>query len=81
MAKKSTVDKAEGTGLKFEKTASVVVNVVVTFIETASATWATYGFSKDKIVIGATVGAGISAAWNLALKPLLKKWGWLREDV
>lgn len=57
---------------------NVVVNIVVTFFQAALAVWATSGFALDKLTIGAVVGAGASAVWNLVIKPFLIKKGWLK---
>ena len=57
---------------------NVVVNIVVTFFQAALAVWASSGFKTDKVVIGAVIGAGASAVWNLIVKPFLKKQGWLK---
>lgn len=56
---------------------NVIINIVVTFIEAGFAVWATSGFAIDKLVIGAVVGAGASAVWNLVIKPFLVKRGFL----
>lgn len=55
----------------------ITINMVVTFFQAGLAVWATSGFKSDRIAIGAAVGAGISAVWNIVIKPLLKKWGWM----
>jgi len=56
----------------------VLVNVVVTFFEAGFAVWAAAGFKADNLVIGAVVGAGASAVWNIVFKPLLQKAGFLK---
>lgn len=58
-------------------TLTVVVNIVVTFFEAAIAVWSTNGFSTDKLALGAVIGAGVSAVWNIIIKPILKQHGWL----
>lgn len=57
---------------------TVVVNIVVTFFEAAIAVWSTNGFSTDKLALGAVVGAGVSAVWNIVIKPFLIKKGYLK---
>lgn len=61
-----------------EPFATIATNVVITFLQAAFAAWAVAGFGLDKVVLSGIVGAGASAAWNLALKPALVKIGWLK---
>lgn len=60
-----------------ESTKTILVNMLVTFVQAGGAVWAAAGFATDRVVIGAVVGAGLSAVWNLALKPLLASRGYL----
>jgi hypothetical protein len=64
--------------LFIEPTAKVLTNISVTFIQAGFAAWAASGFSTDKVVLAGVLGAGASAAWNLVLKPILVKYGWLK---
>ena len=57
---------------------NVAVNIIVTFFQAALAVWATSGFALDKLTLGAVVGAGASGVWNLVIKPILVKQGWLK---
>ena len=56
----------------------IVVNIVVTFFQAGFAVWAAAGFKYDNLVIGAVVGAGASAVWNIVIKPLVVKAGYLK---
>ena len=60
-----------------ESTKTIIVNVVVTFVQAGFATWIAMGGAVDKLAIGAVTGAGASAVWNMVLKPLLKDKGYL----
>lgn len=64
--------------MNFESVKTIVTNIVVTFVQAAGAVWVTSGFATDKLAISGAVGAGLSAVWNLVVKPLLKKRGWLK---
>jgi len=55
-----------------------IINIVVTFFEAGFTAWAVAGFALDKIALGAVIGAGISAVWNVILKPLLIKKGYIK---
>jgi hypothetical protein len=57
---------------------TIAINMIVTFFEAGLAVWATTGFTTDKLALGAAIGAGASAAWNIVIKPLLKKIGWMK---
>jgi len=57
---------------------NVVVNIVVTFFQAGIAVWTVSGFALDKLTIGAVVGAGVSAVWNIVIKPFLIKKGYLK---
>lgn len=61
-----------------ESVAKILTNIIVTFFQAGFAVWATSGFNMDKLAIGASVGAGISAVWNILIKPLLKSKGWIK---
>lgn len=52
--------------------------MVVTFVQAGLAAWAVYGFQANKLAIGAFVGAGLSAVWNVILKPFAKSQGWMK---
>ncbi|SIC58472.1 hypothetical protein [Mycobacteroides abscessus] len=58
----------------------VIVNIVVTFIQGASAVVMAAAMSGtvNKLTVGAATAAGLSAVWNLRIKPYLVKEGWLR---
>src|SRR6185503_6048639 len=60
-----------------ESVETIATNMVVTFFQVAFATWTAAGFGLDKVVIASVVGSGTSAVWNVVLKPLLKKIGWI----
>jgi hypothetical protein len=57
---------------------NIIINVAVTFFEAAIAVWFASGMQSDKIAIGAAIGAGVSAVWNIVLKPFLKNYGWIK---
>ena len=61
-----------------EPSAKVLVNIIITFIEAGIAVWSTNGFQTDRLALGAVIGAGVSAVWNLILKPILVHQGWLK---
>lgn len=61
-----------------ESTKTILINIIVTFVQAAGAVWVTSGFATDKLAISGAIGAGLSAVWNLVVKPLFKKWGWLK---
>ena len=61
-----------------ESFSKIALNIVVTFFQAGFAVWAATGFALDKVVIGSAVGAGISAVWNLFIKPFLKTRGWIQ---
>lgn len=67
--------------MKFETIKTIIVNIVVTFVQAGIAVWSISNFSLDKATVGAVAGAGLSAVWNLVLKPLFKQWGWLKTEV
>ena len=72
-----TISNLEKFRLFVEPKSTVITNMIVTFIEAAVATWSATGFAVDKLSVAAAVGAGLSAVWNLVLKPYLVKTGWL----
>lgn len=64
--------------MEFERVKIIVSNIVVTFVQAGFVVWSTSGFKADKLTLGAVVGAGTSAVWNIVLKPVLKKYGYLK---
>lgn len=67
--------------MKFQSIATTLINMVVTFFQGGFAVWAATGFSTDQLAIGAFVAAGLSALWNLIIKPFLVARGWLPKPV
>lgn len=67
--------------MHLQETKVIVTNIVVTFVQGGVAGWIALGGKLDKAGITAFLTAGLSAAWNLALKPKLKEWGWLGKDA
>lgn len=61
-----------------EPTYIIVRNVVVTFLQVAIATWVASGLSTDKVAVSAAIGAGLSAVWNIVVKPVLIHNGYLK---
>ena len=57
---------------------TVVVNMVVTFVQAFLGAWAATGFNLDKVVLAGAVGAAGSLVWNTILKPFLIKRGLLK---
>lgn len=57
---------------------NTVIYMSVTFMEAAGAVFVLQGYKLDKLAIGGCVGAGLSAVWNVILKPYFKKQGWLK---
>ena len=57
---------------------NILINIVITFFQAGLAAWSVTGFSMDKAAIGAVIGAGISAIWNIIVKPFLIKKGYIR---
>ena len=64
--------------MDFETTAKIITNIIVTFVQAGVAVWVASGMGTDKIALGAFVGAGLSAVWNLIIKPFLKSQGWMK---
>jgi len=58
--------------MDIQRTKIIVINVVVTAFQGFLACWAITGNKTDKASLGAAVAAGISVAWNVAIKPLIK---------
>ncbi len=56
---------------------NIAINIIITFFQAGLAAWSVTGFSMDKAAIGAVIGAGISAIWNIIVKPLLIKKGYM----
>lgn len=59
----------------------VIVNIVITFIQSAFGVIlasVVAGNQLNKLTIGAAGAAGLSAVWNLILKPYLIQQGWLK---
>jgi hypothetical protein len=67
--------------MKFETLRTILVNIVVTFVQAGVAVWTLSNFALDKATIGGVIGAGLSAVWNTVLKPVLKKMGYLKTEV
>lgn len=63
--------------MKFQEPKWILRNILVTAVEGFLVAWAATGNKTDKATLGAAVGAGLSAAWNIVLKPALKTIGWL----
>lgn len=57
---------------QLESNKTILVNVVVTFFQTAFAAWAMTNFAVDKLALTGAIGAGVSAVWNIVIKPSLK---------
>lgn len=57
---------------ELESNKTILVNIVVTFFQTAGAAWAVTNFSLDKLTVAGAIGAGLSAVWNIVLKPAFK---------
>ena len=74
-----SLDKFNKFQLFVEPTRKVLTNIVVTFVQAGAATWLATGFATDKIAIGGAIGAGLSAVWNLVIKPFLIQKGWLTK--
>lgn len=51
----------------------ILTNVVVTFVEGFLAAWALSGNDLSKNALVGAGAAGLSAVWNIVLKPRLKK--------
>lgn len=64
-----------------EEAKVIFTNVVVTFIQAGMATWLVSNFALDKATLGAVIGAGASAVWNVVVKPQLKKWGVMKQTL
>lgn len=58
---------------------TVIVNMLVTFVQSFLGAWAATGFNLDKVVIAGAVGAAASLVWNTILKPFMIKKGWLKQ--
>lgn len=54
------------------------INVTVTFVEGFLAAWLITNHSTEKQALIGASAAGLSAVWNLVIKPLLKKQGVIR---
>lgn len=54
------------------------LNILVTFIEGFLAAWLITNHSTEKQALIGAGAAGLSAVWNLAIKPLLKQQGALK---
>lgn len=61
-----------------ESFAVIATNMAVTFTQVAFSAWAVNGFNPDKVVLAGAIGTGASAVWNIVLKPLLVRVGWLK---
>lgn len=66
--------------LFIEPARTVALNVAVTFVQAFIPAWAIAGFSLDKVALSAAGSAGLSAAWNIVLKPLAKQHGFVKAS-
>lgn len=57
---------------QLESNKTILLNVMVTFFQTSFAVWATTNFALDKLALTGAIGAGLSAVWNVVVKPALK---------
>lgn len=57
---------------QLESNKTILMNVVVTFVQAFMAAWATTNFSLDKLTLAGAWGAGLSAVYNLVIKPSAK---------
>lgn len=64
--------------LKLPPFATVILNMVVTFVQAATAAWYITGFKTDKLAVAGAVGAGLSVVWNTIVKPWAVKIGLLK---
>lgn len=79
----SQLTKGESMSLRtfIEPKEKVIVNIVITFIQSAFGVIlasVVAGNQLNKLTIGAAGAAGLSAVWNLILKPYLIQQGWLK---
>lgn len=58
--------------MKFQSAKVIAINVVVTFLEGAGAAWFVTGNQTRKEALVGAGAAGLSAVWNLIVKPFLK---------
>lgn len=59
--------------MKIQITKSVIINVVITFLEAASAFMAVNKWDySNKAVLAGAIGSGVSVVWNSIIKPYLK---------
>jgi hypothetical protein len=54
------------------------MNMAVTFFQAGFAAWGANGFSTDKVILASVIGVAGSAVWNIVIKPILKKTGWMQ---
>lgn len=59
----------------------VAINVVVTFLEAFLPVWALSDHALTQVAVFSAGAAGISAAWNVVVKPFLKSRGILYNKV
>lgn len=52
-----------------------VLNILVTFVEGFLAAWLVTDHATSKVALIGAGAAGLSSAWNLVIKPLLKSQG------
>lgn len=57
---------------QLESNKTILMNVVVTFVQTFMATWAMTNFAVNKLALSGAIGAGLSAVYNLVIKPAAK---------
>lgn len=56
----------------------VIRNIIITFFQVTVSVWVGSGFATDQVALSAAVGAGLSAVWNVYLKPAGIKHGYLK---
>ena len=73
-----TLTNLEKFKLFIEPWGKVATNIVITFVQAGVAVWLASGLSTDNVTIGAVTGAGLSAVWNIIIKPFLVQHGYLK---
>lgn len=56
-------------GLTKAQTQELAIRATVTAVQGFLVAWATAGFSLETSILGAALGAGLSGAYNLVIKP------------
>lgn len=59
--------------MKLQSTKIIIINVVVTFLEGFGAAWLLTGNKLDQTALVGAGAAGLSAVWNLVVKPVLRE--------